>query len=63
MGLREYRNEETFTQENLLNLVRNKKSLWHLNHKPPLSQVQHDGCASLGMCSQKLEFPFLPAPN
>lgn len=38
MSLREYRNEETFTQENLLNLGRSRKSLWHLNHKPPLSQ-------------------------
>lgn len=52
MGLREYRNEETFTQENLLNLGRNKKSLWHLNHKPPLSQFNMMN-ASVWVCAAK----------
>lgn len=38
-------NEEVFIQENLLALIRNSKSLWHLNHNlvPPLSLISVTG--------------------
>ena len=52
--------EEIFNQENLLNLRKKSRSLWHSIHNqlpPSLFPTQHDGNSILGRCIQEHRAP------